>query len=199
MKNLQINKKLKDRIISGSLSIILVASGVALGKLDSKKNNSSKSDALDEYLNEYIEKRSALEEEIDSLLQQKEELKNSETFNISDLIVIEYNNEKNNQTNLYICKHDAGQLYHEYHNEFQAAYGLHLDTDEHICNACTSLVHFYEGQPLFNYLTDEEIDKIDKNDGEIATLELDEILKRIRVEYKEQAIENNNSKTLTKK
>ena len=59
MKSIKINEKLRTRIISGGLSLVLVASGFCLGKLDSKNNNSSKPSnttivSEDELVNQYL-------------------------------------------------------------------------------------------------------------------------------------------------
>ena len=51
-------------------------------------------------------------------------------------------------------------------------------------------------KPLSDYLTEEEI-KNSKN-GQLTELQLDSILAKIRNDYKQQAIENDNSKNLTK-
>ena len=81
MKNIKINEELKTRIISGGLSLVLVASGFGLGKLDFKKDNAtepsnptttvSSDELVHQYLSDYIEQRDALEKEIDSLLEEK--------------------------------------------------------------------------------------------------------------------------------
>ena len=64
MKKIKINEKLMTRIVSGGLSIVFVASGFALGKMDSKHNDSANRDAIvDEYLEDYIAKRLTLEKE----------------------------------------------------------------------------------------------------------------------------------------
>lgn len=227
IKNIKLNEGLKIRIISGGLSIVLVATGFVLGKLDSKnnsfkstnativsddesmfglgkldsKNNSFPStnstvvsdnseDFIKQYLSDYIEKREELENEIASLLEKKERLKNVETFNMEDLVVME-NANVDNETNLYIlCASGSGGICYEYHNNFKAWYRMHQGTDNHF-DLCSNYIHFNECQPLFNYLTDEEIEALTINGGKITTLELDQILIRIRSEYQKQLSENN--------
>ena len=206
MKSIKINEKLRTRIISGGLSLVLVASGFCLGKLDSKNNNSSKpsnttivseDEFVNQYLSDYIEKRDALEKKIASLLEQKERLQNVETFNMEDLVVME-NSNVDNETNLYILRATGnGGICYEYHNAFQAWYRLHYESEKHY-DWCLDYIHFDECQPLFNYLTDEEIETLTNNGGKITTLELDEILVRIRSEYQEQISENNHSRSITK-
>lgn len=214
MKNIKINEELRTRIISGGLSLVLVAFGFGLGKLDSKNNNSSEpsnttivsedesvsisSDELvNQYLGDYIEKRDALEKEIASLSEQKERLQNVKTFNMEDLVVME-NSNVDNETNLYILRATGnGGICYEYHNAFRAWYRMHPESGKHY-DWCLDYIHFDECQPLFNYLTDEEIETLTDNGGKITTLELDEILTRIRSEYQEQISENNHSRSLTK-
>lgn len=203
MKNIKINEKLMTRIVSGGLSLVLVASGFALGKLDSKNNSSSKDnnassdEFVNEYLEDYITKRSTLEQEIEKLLKQKEELQNSKTFDVNDLIVIEHTT-ADSQSDLFILHSSGtGGIYFEYHNNFKAWYKLHDYTEEHVQSFCSEYVHFNEGEPLFNYLTDEEIEKITGNGGKITTLDLDQILNRMRNEYQEQLSQKNYSRSLT--
>lgn len=203
MKNIKKNEKLVTRIVSGGLSLVLVASGFALGKLDSKNNNSSKDnnassdEFVNEYLEDYITKRSTLEQEIENLLKQKEELQDSKTFDIEDLIVIEHT-KADGQSNLFIL-YSSGidGIYHEYHKNFSAWYRLHDDTEEHVYDFCPEYVHFNEGEPLFNYLTDEEIEKITSNGGKTTILDLDQILNRMRNEYQEQLSQKTCSRSLT--
>lgn len=206
MKNIKINEKLRTRIISGGLSLVLVASGFGLGKLDSKNNSSSEpsetaivseDELVSEYLDDYVAKRDTLEKEIASLQAQKEKLQNVETFDMEDLVVME-NSNVDNENNLYILRTtDCGGICYEYHNEFKAWYRMHPESEEHTNDFCCQYIHFNESQPLFNYLTDEEIETLASNDGKITTLELDEILVRIRSEYQQQISENNYSKRLT--
>ena len=201
------NEKLKIRIVSGGLSLVLVASGFVFGKLDSKNNSfyepSNKTivnedELINKYLDKYISKRDALEKEIDSLQNQKEKLQNVATFDMCNLIVIENVNEKN-ESNLFILRtNPTTPICSEYHNEFDAWYRLHPETEEHIFDVCHEYIHFNESQPLINYLTDEEIKTLSNNNGKITTLELDEILSRIRTEHKQQLSKNNHSKNLTK-
>lgn len=196
MKNIKRNEKLMTRIVSGGLSLVLVAFGFALGKFDSK-NNASSDEVVNEYLEDYITKRSTLEQEIERLLKQTEELQNSETFDVCDLIVIEHTT-VDGQPDLFILRSvGSGGIYHEYHNNFSAWYRLHDYTEEHVQDFCSEYVHFNEGEPLFNYLTDEEIEKISSNGGKITTLDLDQILNRMRNEYQEQLSQKNYSRSLT--
>lgn len=191
MKKIKVNEKLMSRIVSGGLSLVLVASGFALGKFSSKNNNSN-----DEYLQEYIAERSTLEQEIEELLRQKEELQKSETFDVSDLIVIEHTM-TDGKSNLFILYPKNNSIYYEYHNSFKAFYKLHDYTEEHVHGFCSEYVHFSDGEPLFDYLTDDEIEKITKNGGKITTLDLDKILIRMRNDYQKQLSEENYSKSLT--
>lgn len=204
MKNIKINEKLRTRIISGGLSVVLVATGFGLGKLDSKNNTpsntaiESEEELVNKYLRNYVTKRDALEKEIASLQAQKEKLKGVETFDMQDLVVME-NKNVNNESNLYILYSDGvpTDICEEYHNEFKSWYRLHPETEEHTHDVCVGYIHFNESQPLFNYLTDEEIETLRNNNGKITTPELDKILARIRAEYREQTLENNHSKSLT--
>lgn len=77
MKNVKINQELRNRIISGGLSIVLVMSGFVMGKVTSERNissdetefapienNNNTDEFVDGYLSNYISKRNSLEEEI---------------------------------------------------------------------------------------------------------------------------------------
>ena len=200
MKKIKINEKLMTRIVSGGLSIVFVASGFALGKLDSKHNDSANRDAIvDEYLEDYIAKRLTLEKEIEKLQKQESELKNSETFDLNDLIVIEHT-PVDGQPDLYIldeCSNYGGGIYEEYRNGFNAWFRLHGYTEDHVHGFCPEYVHFSESKPLFDYLTKEELEKIAMAGGKVTTLDLDEILNRIRNEYKEQLSDKSYSRSLT--
>ncbi len=145
-----------------------------------------------DYLKTYIEQRDRLEEEIDRLLEQKEQLQSDQTFNIKDLIVMEYTN-IDNKSNLYILVSNGAIFYTEYHGVFDAEWHSINDT-----NISKRAIYFTEYQPLFNYLTDKEIETLSENNGEVTTSELDEILARIRKEdYHQQLQKNNHSLKLT--
>lgn len=147
------------------------------------------------YLKPYIEQRDRLEEEIDRLLDQKEQLQNDQTFNMEDLIVIEHTT-LDNKSNLYILESDNDGICTEYHGDFKAWYNVHPDDEEHY-DACFDYVHFYECQPLFNYLTDKEIETLSENNGEVTTSKLDEIQTHIREDYHNQLQKSNHSLKLT--
>ncbi len=211
MKNIKINNELKTRIVSGGLSLALVAGGFGLGKLVSKNNSLSEpsttsivseeeknknEEIVNEHLDDYIAKRDSLEQEINDLLKQKKQLQNVQTFDMADLIVME-NTNVNNESDLYIlCTTHIGGIYDEYHDDFTAWYRMHPDSDKH-SEICANYIHFDECQPLFNYLTDEEIKTLTINGGKVTTLELDQILVRIRSEYKKRSSKNNSSLMLT--
>lgn len=197
------NEELKLRIISIALSVTFLT-GFVLGKLDNKQHNSSESNNVtivsddklgDKCLDDYIEKRDTLEEEIKSLSEQKERLRNDETFDAEKLIVIE-NSNVDNESNLYILKPLSSEIYEEYHNVFCAWYKAHSESEQHYY-FCLKYVHFDECQPLINYLNDSEIEKLANNNGEITTSELDEILARIRTEYREQMSKDAYSRNLS--
>lgn len=198
MKKIKLDEKLMTRIVSGGLSLALVTTGFALVKTAYKRSDSTNSDAIvDEYLEDYIAKRLTLENEIEKLQKQESELKNSETFDLSDLIVIEHT-PVDGQPNLYILDESyVDGIYEEYHNGFKAWYKLHSNTEDHVHGFCPEYVHFSESKPLFDYLTKEELEKIAMAGGKITTLDLDEILNRIRNEYKEQLSDKSYSRSLT--
>lgn len=216
MKNVKINQELRNRIISGGLSVVLVMSGFAMGKVDSKRNissdetefateiatetNDNTDEVVDRYLSNYISERNSLEEEIKNLKEKKEKLQNVEEFDIDDLIVMENVNDKG-ESNLYILHNysNSPDTYFEYHHLFKAWYRMHPYHQEHILDFCPTYVHFDEGEPLFNYLNDEEINKLTENDGVFTTIELDEILNRLRNEYKQNQEKEHSKKQLQKK
>lgn len=211
MKNVKINQELRNRIISGGLSVVLLMSGFAMGKVDSKRNissdeteiatetNDNTDEVVDRYLSNYISKRNNLEEEIKNLEEKKKQLKNVEKFNINDLIVMENVNAKG-ESNLYILYNSTtNSIYREYHHLFQAWYRMHQDEQNHIPDICPKYVHFDEEELLFNYLNDEEINKLTENGGVFTTIELDEILNRLRNEYKQNQEKEHSKKQLQKK
>ncbi len=210
MKNVKINQEWRNRIISGGLSVVLVMSGFAMGKVDSKRNissdeteiatetNDNTDEVVDRYLSNYISERNSLEEEIKNLKEKKEKLQNVEEFDIDDLIVMENVNDKG-ESNLYILYNSTNSFYHEYHHLFQAWYRMHPYHQEHTLDSCPTYVHFDEGEPLFNYLNDEEINKLTENGGVFTTIELDEILNRLRNEYKQNQEKEHSKKQLQKK
>ena len=94
-------------------------------------------------------KQSTVNEKIKAV---EEKLQNVETFNMADLVVME-NTNVNNESTLYILRAtNNGGICHEYHNEFDAWYRLHPDSEEHKYDLCDRYIHFNESQPLFNYL-----------------------------------------------
>lgn len=105
----------------------------------------------------------------------------------------------NGESNLYILNHSTEGIYHEYRDLFRAWYRMHPYTQEHILDFCPQYVHFDEGEPLFNYLNDEEINKLTENGGVFTTIELDEILNRLRNEYKQNQEKEHSKKQLQKK
>ena len=201
IKNIKNDDDLKDKILISIVSLILISSGYGLGRDNSAKKSKdivNGDEVINEYLADYIAKRDALEKEIDNLQTKKEELQNVETFYVENLIVME-NTNVNNESNLYILHSvSTSGIYYEYHNEFKAWYRLHPDSEEHSYDFCGKYIHFNESQPLFNYLTSEEIETIARQNGKVTTSELDEILARIRFEYQQQNSKNNYSNRLTR-
>lgn len=202
MKNLNINKDLQNKIIGGGLSFAILVTGYAMGKADSNSSKATEVKSQDEiareYLDEYIEQRSSLENEIDILIKQKEELQNelssqkektNKTFYLSDLIVIKPT-ERNNLSDVYILDNYAGDTYKEYHNYFKAVACKDNNNYETWYNG-QEYVFFWEYENLFNYLTNEELATVAANDGRITTLELDKIEKRLRNDYQEEKTESN--------
>ena len=124
---------------------------------------------------------------------EKAKLEVEEEFELEDLIVME-NEDNCNETSLYILRnYDTSGICEEYHHSFEAWYNLHED-GEHV-DFCLRYIYFYEGEPLFNYLIEEEKQEVIDANGIITASQLDKISDRINSEYKE----NNSPKTLTKK
>ncbi len=175
---------------------------------------------------EYIEKQDDVLEEVDTnLLEEKENIQNVETFNIENLIVMENINENNesdlyvlhvtnyggtcyeycmeningnNESDLHILNVPSGDgTCYEFCNEFKTWFGLYLDIDEGIYDVWPGYIYCKNCQPLFNYLTDEEIDSVANNGGKITKLGLDEVLARIRTEYQRKTSEKNYTRSLT--
>lgn len=205
MKNINISSKMRERIITGGLSLVLLTGGFALGRASSNNNTNednvntkSHNEIAKEYLDEYIEQRSSLENEIDKLIKQKENLQNelssqkektNETFYLADLIVIKPT-EKNNLSDIYILDNNGGDTYKEYHNYFKAV-ACEDNNNYEVWYNGKEYVFFWEYENLFNYLTDDELSSVAANDGAVTTLELDEIEKRLRNDYQEEKTESN--------
>lgn len=203
MKNINVSSKMRERIITGGLSLVLLTGGFALGRVSSNSdtnedNVKSQDEIAREYLDEYIEQRSSLEKEIDELIKQKEELQNelsskkekiSKTFSLADLIVVKPT-ERNNLSDVYILNNIGGDTYKEYHNYFEAVACKDNNNYEVWYNGM-DYVFFWEYENLFSYLTDEELATVAANDGSITTLELDEIEKRLRNDYQAEKTESN--------
>lgn len=176
----------------------LVGKGGASSEINISEDSEFDEEIIGKYLSEYVRKRSKLEKEIEKLQKEKEQLQNSETFNIRDLIVMENVNIEN-EKELYILEsYSVSGIYHEYHNAFDAWYRMHEGVNDHVRSICSKYVHFDEGEPLFNCLTDEEIELVSKNNGQIKTEDLDKIETRIRAEFVEKEAENNNTFVYTK-
>ena len=193
---MKVNEKLVKRLAAGGVGITIFFTGFGLGKYSYKieslfkNNDKSESKTIDDYLAEYVEKRDSLEREIADLTKQKQSIINSKTFNLYELTVIENENVKG-EKNLYILySSDTSPIYYEYHDDFVAYYNLHEYTTEHVQPFCSKYVHFYEGRPLIDYLSDEQVSTISKNGGTITTEQLDEILSSIREEYKNNENQN---------
>ena len=207
MKNLKINENLKTRIKAFGLSLVTLGSGFVIGhSIGEKKTSSSdvnvnsNTEIISEYLEEYINERNSLEQEIKDLLEKKEQLqddgipKKEEIFAIRDLIVIE-NTNINGESNLYILKLSTSDIYHEYQGVFNAWYKMGSYAKEHF----PEYVYFDEYEKLFNYLTDEELSMVESNNGLIKTSQLDKILGRIRSEYQENLSQNSIQKNYSNK
>jgi len=183
MKNINWNEQLKNRIISGGLSIVLVATGYCFGK-------SNTNEVVSQALEDYTLQQEALEKEIEVLLNQKEELlieqeklQNTELFNLSNLVVIEALDE-NNQSNLYICEGEFDSPFiREYKHSFSAIY---VNSNyEWATKVFPEYIQVDNYKGLFSYLTDEELQVVIENKGMITNFDLDEILIRIRNDYKD--------------
>lgn len=204
MKNINISSKMRERIITGGLSLVLLTGGFALGRASSNSNINednvnvkSQDEIAREYLDEYIEQRSSLEKEIDKLAKQKEDLQNelssqkektNKKFYLADLIVVKPT-ERNNLSDVYILNNTAGSSYEEYHNYFKAL-ACNDNHNETWYNG-EEYVFFWEYENLFSYLTDDELATVAANDGRITALELDKIEKRLRNDYQEEKTESN--------
>lgn len=185
------NKKRKGLIATGLISFVIASIGMkALDSETPKKvitftKEKDTNNVLNKKLEEYANKRDALEREIAALEQKKERLKTEENFALKDLVVMEDTN-IDNDTSLYILKEGVTSgIYEEYHHNFHAWYRMH-EEGKH-SEICGTYIHFDECYPLFNYLTDEEKQEASDMNGIITTSELDEISERINEEYKEKA------------
>lgn len=186
IQNFQTNKNLLGKIALGSLTLALLATGC------SKNNNQEKSTNVDEYLQEYIEKRDKLTSEIAELEAKKEELEkleakdvkkseyyNMEKFNLDDLVVVEWNVSKDD-SKLFIAYADYQySMYYEYHNLFPIYEESSIENSEYKPTPNEIVVSADKIQPLVNYLTTDELLTIGYMGGEIDVEHLDTIQVRI--------------------
>lgn len=160
----------------------------------STNNDEELETMLKSYLKQYIdensaltEQKNALESEIAALEKQKEELTNNKTYDVKQLLVVEYSFEANKQ-NLWILntEYTGTEICDEVFGRFKAWYGLHPeDPNNHQYEVCARYVHLYpeNTQPLANYLTDDRIAEIVQNGSRITTTTLREIEEEINAEY----------------
>lgn len=188
MENIKWNKQLKNRIVSAGLSVVLVVTGYSLGKNDTKE-------IVSQALNDYNLQRSALEDEINNLtkqkeelLKQKEELLNMEIFDIDSLVVVKADNGYG-QDDLYICKaRFESKILREYHYEFAVIYNDDADWAIKMFPEYRK-IDKYQFERLSLCLTEDEKEQIIfENNGFVTEKELDEILSRLRIVYKENKV-----------
>lgn len=195
MKNLKINKgKIASLVLTGSLSLAFIGSVCEISLLNDKINakEMNQEGQNEASLEEYISKCAILEEEVASLEEESKKNQTSENFSLQDLIVMEQE-DVNKEKNFYILYVSGSTSFEEIHHDFKALYKNHV-TKEHK-DWCINYVHFEKGEPLFNYLTKQEVEEISSRNGKVNTIKLDQILNRIREEYQ---TENKNSKSIVK-
>lgn len=146
------------------------------------------------------------------------------TFNIENLFILENTNE-NNEVKFYILNtHNENGSFYEYHDyyekeasdshiinvpkginiystyeyciDFEECWNLYLDIDYDEYHLWPGLDYCNNCQPLFNYLTNSEIQTITNDNGQISKINLEKILNRIRTEYKQNLSKNNHSRSL---
>ena len=169
------NKKRKGLIATGLISYVIASIGMkALDSETPKKvitftKEKDTNNVLNKKLEEYANKRDALEREIAALEQKRERLKTEENFALKDLVVMEDTN-IDNDTFLYILKEGVTSgIYEECHHNFHAWYRMH-EEGKH-SEICGTYIHFDECYPLFNYLTDEEKQEASDMNGIITNSE----------------------------
>lgn len=165
-------------------------------RLEKEKEEQSSAEEV-----ELSSEREALEKEIEELQKQKEMILNSKDYNISDLIVAETDYNGDGRISYILEATDEKGVYNEIHGTFKGCYiGNHPDEnindeidrmkyplteeDYELIKHSKQYVHFYDYEPLINYMSDDEMKFIERQNGKINTIELDELLQSIRKKYK---------------
>lgn len=177
IKNIKFTDEFREKLIIRGCVFVLALEGAVLIPLTATAYAISKNSA------EIVdESQDTLDEDSDRLINEK-----SQTFNISDLVVIK--NTKENQVTDFNILHaiDDSGLYHEYHYDFKE------NMQENTETMGDSYIYFGVYQPLYTYLTEEEFEMIIMNNGEITVSELDKILDRIRADYEKLSSKSGNA------
>ena len=165
-------------------------------RLEKEKEEQSSAEEV-----ELSSEREALEKEIEELQKQKEMILNSKDYNISNLIVVEADFNKDGKDFYILEATDEKGVYNEIHGTFKGCYiGNHSEevttdnidslerpqskNDYETIQHSKEYVHFYSYDSLINYLDDSEIEYIERHNGIINSIELDETLKSIRLSNK---------------
>ena len=165
-------------------------------RLEKEKEEQSSAEEV-----ELSSEREALEKEIEELQKQKEMILNSKDYNVSDLIVVETDFNHDGRDYYILEATDEKGVYNEIHGTFKGCYiGNHpeevttdnIDSlerpqskiDYEMVQHSKEYVHFYDYEPLINYLDDSEIEYIENHNGVINSMELDETLNSIRINNK---------------
>ena len=176
---------------------------------------------IENYLENCFEEANKQKKQLPNLSEDEISTQNNEIFNIKNLFVLE-NANKNNQVDFYIlnASNDDGQICEYYENDavdshiihvpkginryttyeycldFEECWNLYLDIDYDEYPEWPGLDYCNNCQPLFNYLTNSEIQTITNDNGQISKINLEKILNRIRTEYKQNLSKNNHSRSL---
>ena len=134
--------------------------------------------------NRYNNMKSNLEESIDEQEELKKEinrLNDTElsmliSYPLDDLIVADFH-QMSEIKETYVLE-NCGFYYREIHGYFNAYYEL----DAQRYNYPEEYYSFSEGTPLFQSMTEEELNKCAMNNGQISVQEIDEVLDRITEE-----------------
>ena len=154
--------------------LVTYGAGVCTGHFRMK----SRYDEISRSLEECIEKQEKLISKLEELnlkveeLQRLEEIKNTVSYSLNDLIVADFDVAGEKQT--YVLE-SFGIYYGEVHGYFNA-YSLQ---DAEKLNYPEEYYSFSNATPLFSYLTEEELATCARNNGEITLEEIDKVSERI--------------------
>ena len=158
------------RIAICSACIFTYGAGIFTGCTSTKRQVMT----LKIFLEESIDEQEELKKEINRL--NDTELSILISYPLDDLIVADFH-QMSEIKETYVLE-NCGFYYREIHGYFNAYY----ETDALRFNYPEEYYSFSEGTPLFQSMTEEELNKCAMNNGQISVQEIDKVLDRITEE-----------------